>query len=125
MLGNRLYRTAPSDPRWNNPFNPRIKLKYFDGERVRRVPRELATKRGKSGKLGCRYAPRDCNAINAGDDQNFEVALHASHEMRDTLRRARRLGALTLRRLWRDAPLKQLRGFAQALALVEARSEEA
>jgi hypothetical protein len=125
MLGNRLYRTAPSDPRWRSPYNPRIKLRYFDGERVRRVRRDLAKARGKRGKLGCRYAPKDCDAINADDDHKFEVALHASHEMRDAVRRADRVGAAVLRREWGSAPQKPLRVFAQALALAEARSEEA
>ena len=125
MLGNRLYRTAPSDPRWKSPFNPRIKLRYFDGKRVRRVRRDLAKARGKRGKLGCHYAPRDCDAINAGDDRNFEVALHASHEMRDAVRWADRVGSAVLQRKWRDAPQKPLRVFAQALAQAEAWSQEA
>lgn len=125
MLGNRIYRTAPASPIWNNPFNPAIRLRYFDGERVRKVDREKARARGKRGKLGCRYAPQNCDAINAGRRGNVLVRLHASHEMRDTLRRADRLGGAGLQRLWREATLKQLREFAQALALAEARSQEA
>lgn len=125
MLGNRLYRTAPSDPRWKSPYNPRIKLRYFDGKRVRRVRRDIAKARGRRGKLGCRYAPKGCDAIDAGEDRNFEVALHASHEMRDAVRHAKKVGPLGLQREWRDAAQKPLRVFAQALALVEARSQEA
>jgi hypothetical protein len=125
MLGNRIYRTAPASPIWNNPYNPAIKLRYFDGERVRKVDRETARARGRRGKLGCRYAPKDCDAINAGKRRNVLVRLHASHEMRDAVRRAERLGAVGLLRLWNEASLKQLREFAQALALAEARSQEA
>lgn len=125
MLGNRIYRTAPASPIWDNPFNPAIKLRYFDGERVRKVDRETAKARGKRGKLGCRHAPQDCGAINADKRHNVLVRLHASHEMRDALRRAERLGRVGLQRLWGEASLKQLREFAQALALAEARSQEA
>lgn len=125
MLGNRIYRTAPASPIWNNPYNPAIKLRFFDGERVRKVDREIAKARGKSGKLGCRYAPEACEAINAGKKRNVLVRLHASHEMRDAVRRAERLGAAGLRQLWAEASLKQLREFAQALALAEAWSQEA
>jgi hypothetical protein len=125
MLGNRIYRTAPASPVWENRFNPAIRLRYFDGERVEKVDREKARVRGQKGNLHCRYAPGDCDAINADKRRNIEVRLHASHEMRDTLRRAEQLGAVALQRLWRDASLKQLREFAQALALAEARSQEA
>jgi hypothetical protein len=125
MLGNRIYRTAPASPIWNNPFNPAIKLRYFDGERVRKVDRATAKARGRKGKLACRYAPNSCEAINAGRKRNILVRLHAAHEMRDTIRQAEQLGTASLEQLWRDAPLKQLREFAQALALVEARSQEA
>lgn len=125
MLGNRIYRTAPSSPIWEALYNPAIKLRYFDGERVRKVDRDIAKARGEQNRLGCLYAPQDCDAINADKRRNIEVRLHASHEMRDVLRRAERLGAAGLRRLWGEASLKQLREFAQALALVEARSQEA
>lgn len=125
MLGNRIYRTAPPSPIWNNPYNPVIRLRYFDGERVRKVDRATAKARGEKGKLGCQYAPSDCEAINAGKRRNILVRLHASHEMRDAVRRAERIGAAGLHQMWREASLKQLRDFAQALALVEARSQEA
>jgi hypothetical protein len=125
MLGNRIYRTAPASPIWENRFNPAIRLRYFDGERVEKVDREKARARAGKGNLSCRYAPKDCDAINADKRRNIEVRLHASHEMRDTLRRAEQLGAVALQRLWREASLKQLREFAQALALAEARSQEA
>lgn len=125
MLGNRIYRTAPVSPIWENRFNPAIRLRYFDGERVEKVDREKAKSRARRGKLRCRYAPEDCDAVNADRRRNIEVRLHAAHEMRDTLRRAEQLGPAALQRLWREASLKQLREFAQALALVEARSQEA
>lgn len=125
MLGNRIYRTAPVSPIWNSPFNPAVKLRYFDGERVRKVDREIAKARGEQGKLACRYAPHSCEAINAGRNRNILVRLHAAHEMRDTIRRAEKLGSSALEQLWRDASLKQLREFAQALALAELRSQEA
>ncbi|HXV06231.1 MAG TPA: hypothetical protein VFP23_10050 [Solirubrobacterales bacterium] len=125
MLGNRIYRTAPASPIWDNPYNPAIKLRYFDGARVEKVDRQTARARADMGKLDCRYAPGDCGAIKAKKGENVLVRLHASHEMRDALRRAERLGSAGLRRLWRDAPLKQLRDFAQAMALVDARSQEA
>lgn len=125
LLGNRIYRTAPASPIWTYDFNPAIKLRFFDGERVRKVDRKKAKERGRRGKLACRYAPAECDAINAGKKRNVEVRLHASHEMRDVLRRAERLGAGGLQDLWADAPLKQLREFSQALALAAARSQEA
>lgn len=125
MLGNRIYRTAPASPIWENRFNPAIRLRYLDGERVEKVDREKARARAQKGNLGCRYAPKDCDAVNADKRRNIEVRLHASHEMRDTLRRAEQLGAVALQQLWKGASLKQLREFAQALALVEARSQEA
>lgn len=125
MLGNRIYRTAPASPIWENRFNPAIRLRYFDGERVEKVDREKAKARARKGSLGCRYAPEGCDAVNADKRRNIEVRLHASHEMRDTLRRAEQLGAVALQQLWKGASLKQLREFAQALALVEARSQEA
>jgi hypothetical protein len=125
MLGNRIYRTAPATPIWNNPFNPAVKLRYFDGERVRKVDREIARARGHKGKLACRYAPQSCEALNAGKKRNVLVRLHAAHEMRDTILRADRLGSFALQQLWREATLKQLREFSQALALAEVRSQEA
>lgn len=125
MLGNRIYRTAPLSPIWNSPFNPAVKLRYFDGERVRKVDRETAKARGRRGKLACRCAPKSCEAINAGKKRNMLVRLHAAHEMRDTILRADELGSRALQRLWREASLKQLREFAQALALAEARRQEA
>ena len=125
MLGNRIYRTAPASPIWDNPFNPAIKLRYFDGERLRKVDREDAKGRARRGTLGCRHAPEGCDAINAGKRDNVLVRLHASHEMRDAIRRAEDLGAVRLRQLWHEASLKHLREFAQALALAEARSQEA
>lgn len=125
MLGNRIYRTAPASPIWESRFNPAIRLRYFDGKRVEKVDREKARARAQKGNLGCRYAPEDCDAVNADKRRNIEVRLHASHEMRDTLRRAEQLGAAALQTLWKEASLKQLREFAQAMALVEARSQEA
>jgi hypothetical protein len=125
MLGNRIYRTAPSSPKWENDFNPAIKLRYIDGDRVEKVDREVARKRGKRGKLACHFAPDDCDAINADDRRNILVRLHASHEMRDAQRLAERRGSTVLCQLWREAPLKQLREFAQAMELAEAWSQEA
>jgi hypothetical protein len=125
MLGNRLYRTAPASPIFDTPFNPAIPLAYLDGERARRVPRDLARRRGERGVLGCRHAPGTCKAIDATPSRNIEVRLHAAHEMRESARRARRLGLKGLRAAWREAPQKHLRGFAQALELAEERSQEA
>lgn len=125
MLGNRIYRTAPASPIWNNPYNPAIRLRFFDGEGVRKVDRDLAKARGARGKLGCRYSPQGCEAIRAGRKRNMLVRLHASHEMRDAICRAERLGADGLRGVWSEARLKKLREYAQALALAEVRSQEA
>jgi hypothetical protein len=125
MIGNRIYRSAPPSPSFDSPYNPAIRLKYFDGARARRVPRETARKRGEKNTLGCRVAGKDCKAIEVDDDENIELRLHAAHEMRESLRRARALGSERLRAQWREANLKHLRGFAQALELAEARSQEA
>jgi hypothetical protein len=125
MLGNRIYRTAPPSPIYTNDFNPIIPLSYLDGERARRVPRRVARRRGERNVLGCRFAPADCDAIKADSKRNIELRLHAAHELRESARRARRLGNGGLRSQWRDAKQKPLRGFAQALAFAEARSHEA
>jgi hypothetical protein len=125
MLGNRIYRSAPPSPNYDSPYNPVIRLSYFDGARARRVHRETARRRGEKGKLGCRVSGEACKAIGAEDDENIELRLHAAHEMRESLRRARGLGAKRLGAQWRDADQKHLRGLGQALELAEARSQEA
>jgi hypothetical protein len=124
MLGNRIYRSAPSSPIWSNDFNPIIRLRYFDGERARKVSRDVAKARGEQGTLKCRYSV-GCDAINASKRRNIELRLHAAHEMRDAARRASRLGSNELQNQWRNAELKELRGFAQALALAQERRKQA
>jgi len=123
MLGNRLYRSAPASPIYENDFNPKIPLGYFDGQRAEKVQRDLARRRYERGVLNC--PSQGCKAVTATPKRNMELRLHAAHEIRATLHRARRLGAPGLRSQWREAKLKRLRGFAQALELAEARSEEA
>jgi len=125
MIGNRIYRSAPPSPKYDSPYNPAIRLAYFDGARARRVRRETARRRGENGKLGCRVSGDACKAIEAQDDENIELRLHAAHEMRESLRRAHALGARKLGSQWREADQKHLRGLAQALELAEARSQEA
>jgi hypothetical protein len=124
MLGNRIYRTAPSSPIFENDYNPKMRLRYFDGERVRTLKREVARKRFERGVLACRSS--NCRAATATSRKRlYELRFHAAHGMRNAIRDARQEGSRALQRRWRDAELKHLRGFAQALELVEARSEEA
>lgn len=123
MLGNRLYRSAPASPIYDNDFNPKIPLGYFDGRRAEKVQRDLARRRYERGVLNC--PSQKCKAITATPKRNMELRLHAAHEIRTALHRARRFGPAGLRSQWREAKLKHLRGFAQALELAEARSEEA
>ncbi len=124
ILGNRIYRSAPVSPIFTNSYNPKIRLKYFDGERVRMVPRELARKRHERGVLDCKRSK--CDAAKATSrDRLYELRFHAAHGLRDAVRDAREVGASGLRQRWRDAKQKHLRGLAQALEIAEARRKEA
>lgn len=124
ILGNRIYRSAPASPIFTNSYNPKIRLKYFDGERVRMVPRELARERFERGVLDCKRS--NCDATTATRRSRlYELRFHAAHGLRDAVRDARDLGAKGLRRKWRDAKQKHLRSLAQALEMAEARREEA
>lgn len=124
ILGTRLYRAAPASPRYDSPRNPRVLLRYLVGVQGRRVRRSDARARHGRGTLpSCAYP--ECDAVNAGENDNIELRFHNAHELRMAIQRARTLGAVHLISEWRDAPLRHLRCWAQALELANARSEEA
>jgi len=124
MLGNRIYRSAPASPIFENDYNPKIRLKYFDGERARMVQRDLAQRRFERGVLDCKRSR--CAAATATSRKRlYELRFHAAHGVRDAIRDAQELGAQGLRRRWRNAEQMHLRGFAQALEITEARRKEA
>src|SRR6188472_4350558 len=124
LLGNRIYRSAPASPIFENDYNPKIRLKYLDGSKARMLRRELARKRFERGVLNCKR-PK-CKAATATTRKRlYELRFHAAHGVRDAIHDARALGVKGLRRKWTNAEQKHLRGLAQALEIVEARREEA
>ena len=125
ILGTRIYRTAPPTPNFTSDFNPRIPLGYFVGIQGRRVRRALARERHASGRLeDCSHS--GCDVIQrSGSKHNLQLRLHSAHELRHAVRRARLLGLPALLDEWREAKLKHLRCWAQAIELVSALREEA
>ena len=125
MLGTRLYRTAPPSPIFASEINPKIPLAYYVGHQGRRVRRDVANRRHRAGGLRACAHP-GCRAVSATRRKdNVLVRLHNAHEIRNEIRRARHLGIDLLIASWRDAPLKHLRTWAQALEEANARRDEA
>jgi hypothetical protein len=125
ILGTRIYRTAPPTPHFTGEINPRVRLAYFVGVQGRRVHRDLAKARHAAGRLpDCAYP--DCDVVRlTGSKENLRLRLHSAHELRHAIQRAHRLGLPALMAEWRDAKLKHLRCWAQAIELASARKEEA
>ncbi len=125
ILGTRIYRTAPPTPHFTSDFNPRVRLAYFVGAQGRRVRRDLAKARHAAGRLPDCVHP-GCEVVRStGATENIRLRLHSAHELRHAIQRARRLGLPALLAEWRDAKLKHLRCWAQAIELVSANREEA
>ncbi len=125
ILGTRIYRTAPPTPHFTSDFNPRVRLSYFVGAQGRRVRRDLARARHAAGRLPDCAHP-GCEVVRStGMKENIRLRLHSAHELRYAIQRARRLGLSALLAEWRDAKLKHLRCWAQAIELVSANREEA
>lgn len=123
LLGTRAYRVAASSPRPQKHFSsPR--LKYFVGSQARLVKRDDARKRFAKGKLPPCANPH-CQAIQAGESEPVKVRLHNAHEQRDAVRRASECGLSALIDEWKDAPLKHLREWAEALQEFNSMRKEA
>jgi hypothetical protein len=125
ILGNRIYRTAPPSPHFTSEFNPRVRLRYYVGSQGRRVPREKARERHARGRLpDC--AHKGCDAVRfPGKNGNLRARQHSAHELRNTIRRARRIGLSGQLAEWDTAKLKELRLWAQGIVLASALREEA
>jgi hypothetical protein len=128
MLGTCRYRTAAPTPIWTHEWNPKVKLKYWEARRGRRVPLETAQRRYDSGKNLQRCAHPDCMALAAninGLDRNLAVRLHNAHAVRDEVLRCRDLGAAATIRWMAKNGLAAQKRWAQALELAIAASEAA
>jgi hypothetical protein len=123
MLGTRLYLTAPESPCWSSEINPRIPLAWSDARRGRRLPLRIAGERQSRRTLP--PCQERCKPVAPDDRDKLAGRLHNAHDVRNEIRRCRRLGVGQALYVWRNSRYKKLRGWAQALDRAMAESAEA